>query len=140
MAKRLPRSLVALSASVVAAIYTAGYIRTQLADANLATAERVPIVTTTVNPTAQPGVAILVRIPSDRPSQESSRSDGQTPTAELGVYKDGAYEGAGRSRRGDVEVTITIQGGRITRVSLDTVTTQYPVRYIAGLPAQAIAR
>jgi len=74
------------------------------------------------------------------PTPPPSNAITVTPSTAPVTYKDGAYEGAGRSRRGDVEVTVTIQGGRITRVSLDTVTTYYPVRYIAGLPAQVIAR
>lgn len=153
--KRMRRSLVALSASIVAAIYAAGYIRTQSADASLAVAERAPIVAASPSPTPQPATALAPRLLNERRFQDDD-DDGfggrvratATPTATATAtppvgpvtYKDGAYEGVGRSRRGDVEVTVTIQDGRITRVSLDTVTTYYPVRYIAGLPAQVIAR
>ncbi len=151
MAKRMRRSLVALSASVVAAIYTAGYIRTQFADASLPVAEQVSIVAPSPTATSQSSTVLAPRLPNERrlPDDDDDGFGGRgrattTPTATLPAspvaYKDGAYEGVGRSRRGDVEVTVTIQGGRITRVSLDTVTTQYPVRYIAGLPAQVIAR
>jgi len=146
--KRMRRSLVALSATIVAAIYTAGYIRTQSADASLAVAEQVSIVAP--SPTAQPTIVLAPRLPNERRFQDDDDDDfggrgratttpTATPPASPVAYKDGAYEGVGRSRRGDVEVTVTIQGGRITRVSLDTVTTYYPVRYIASLPAQVIA-
>lgn len=154
MAKRMQRSLVALSASIVAAIYAAGYIRTQSADASLAVAEQAPIVAASPSPTPQPLSVLAPRLLNERRFQDDDDDDfgrrgratatptatpTAAPSAGLVAYKDGAYEGVGRSRRGDVEVTVTIQGGRITRVSLDTVTTQYPVRYIAGLPAQVIA-
>ena len=164
MAKRMRRSLVALSASIVAAIYTAGYIHTQSADASLAAAEHAPIVAASPSPTAQPSTVLAPRLPNDSrfqddddddfaergrrglpaptasPTPSAGRAATTTPPAYPAVYRDGAYQGAGRSRRGDVEVTVTVQEGSITRVSLDTVTTYYPVRYIAGLPAQVIAR
>lgn len=164
MAKRMRRSLVALSATIVAAIYTAGYIRTQSADASLAAAEQAPIAAASPGSTAQPLTVLAPRLPLERPFRDDDDDDfaergrrglpaptasptpsavraaTATPPAGPAVYKDGAYQGAGRSRRGDVEVTVTVQGGHITRVSLDTVTTYYPVRYIAGLPAQVIAR
>src|ERR1700694_648890 len=55
--KRLHRGLVAVSASAVAAIYMAGYLRTQSADASIGAAALSPGVTTTSLPVAaNPGV------------------------------------------------------------------------------------
>ena len=54
MAKRMRRTLIALSATVVAAIYTAGYIRTQSADASLGAAEQLTVVVASLSPTPQP--------------------------------------------------------------------------------------
>jgi uncharacterized protein with FMN-binding domain len=56
------------------------------------------------------------------------------------TYRDGTYQGRGTSRRGDVGVSVTIQGGRITNVAITQITTQYPASRIAALPGQVVAR
>ena len=58
MAKKMPRGLVALSSSAVAAIYLAGFVYTQGADAGL-----VPVATSvpTTAATASAGVARLLK-------------------------------------------------------------------------------
>jgi uncharacterized protein with FMN-binding domain len=48
--------------------------------------------------------------------------------------------GTGTSRRGNVTVTITVSGGKITNVTISNITTQYPVSRIASLPAQVVSR
>lgn len=55
-------------------------------------------------------------------------------------FKDGTYSGQGTSRRGDVQVSVAIQSGRISSVAITAATTQYPTRLIAGLPAQVVSR
>ena len=105
---RMPRGLVALSASAVAVIYTAGYLRTQGADSAISSALLVP----TSVPTA-------IGVPS---------------------LKDGTYNGQGTSRRGDVWVSVQVQGGRIANVSITRSTLQYPLRDIAGLPSEVVQR
>ena len=54
--------------------------------------------------------------------------------------KDGSYTGLGTSRRGDVQVALSIQGGRIANVNITSATTQYPTRSFSGLPGEVVSR
>jgi uncharacterized protein with FMN-binding domain len=115
----MPRGLVALSSSAIAAIYFAGFAATRAADAGLVssttTAASAPLAATATSTSA------------------SSNAPAVSP------YKDGTYSGTGTSRRGDVTVAVTIASGRITNVSLTRVATEYPASAIASLPAQVVA-
>jgi len=132
MAKKMPRRLVALSSSAIAAIYLAGFAYTRGADAGLApSATSVP--TVAVSASATPSATAT---PSSSVASATS-----TPTAATtAAYRDGTYAGTGTSRRGDVTVSVTVQSGRIGNVTISSVTTQYPVSRIAALPAQVISR
>ena len=55
-------------------------------------------------------------------------------------YRDGTYSGTGTSRRGNVTVSVTVTSGKISNVSITSVTTQYPVSRIAALPGQVVSR
>ena len=57
-----------------------------------------------------------------------------------GAFKDGTYTGQGSSRRGDVWVSVVVQAGHIANVTITRSTLQYPLRDIAGLPAQVVQR
>jgi uncharacterized protein with FMN-binding domain len=164
------RGLVALSTSAIAAVYVAGFLRTQSADATIgaasatggATSPAAPIalaaaapapprptvapqptatsvpLARVVNPPAPPQTAPLVQptsVPRPAPTVASS-----APAALTGTFKDGTYDGQGSSRRGNVWVSIEIQAGRIANVTITRSTLQYPVRDIAGLPAQVVQR
>lgn len=118
MARRMPRRLVALSSSAIAAIYFAGLAATRTADAGIVFDAAVPTSATTV-------------------AAASSSSSSSAPT--VSPYKDGTFSGTGTSRRGNVTVAVTIAGGRITNVSLTKVATEYPASAIASLPAQVVA-
>jgi uncharacterized protein with FMN-binding domain len=117
MARKMPRRLVALSSSAIAAIYFAGLAATRAADAGIASAA-------TTAPTAVTASA-------------AATSSANAPT--VSPYKDGTYTGTGTSRRGNVSVSVTISGGRITNVTLTKVATEYPASAIASLPAQVVA-
>lgn len=133
MAKKMPRGLVALSSSAIAAIYLAGFVYTRGADAGLAAvATSVP---TTVP--ASPSATATVPATSTPASTTTSTS---TSTSTTAAYRDGTYTGSGTSRRGNVSVSVTIQSGRIANVTISSITTQYPVARIAALPAQVVAR
>ena len=54
--------------------------------------------------------------------------------------RDGTYSGTGTSRRGNVTVSVTVAGGKISNVSITSVTTQYPVSRISTLPGQVVSR
>jgi uncharacterized protein with FMN-binding domain len=152
---RLHRGLVALSASAVAAVYLAGYLRTQSADAGIgAAAEAVAaaprVIVAMPTPTSAPRVvatapSVVGRSSSPTPSLPTPSSPSPAPTASPAAlaqagYKDGTYTGSGTSRRGGVVVSVVVQGGRIASVTITNSTLQYPVRDIAGLPAQVVER
>ena len=150
---RMHRGLVALSASAVAAVYLAGYVQTQPADASLAANE--PGTPTAVVVAAATPTTIVRAAP--RPTSAASSTSTTSPIspaspasptspasrtspAVAAAYKDGRYSGQGSSRRGDVWVSVDIAGGQITNVTITRSTLQYPVRDIAGLPAQVVQR
>ncbi len=118
MPRKMPRRLVALSSSAIAAIYFAGFAATRAADAGMVSSA------TTVPPAVSAFAA--------------SSSTATAPA--VSPYRDGTFSGTGTSRRGDVSVAVTIAGGQISNVSITRVNTQYPVSAIASLPAQVVAR
>src|SRR5262249_18065605 len=75
---------------------------------------------------------------TSRASSSPTTSPTSAPVA--GAYKDGTYSGTGSSRRGDVWVSVAIAGGQITNVTITKSTLHYPLRDIAGLPAQVVQR
>ena len=118
------RGLVALSASAITAIYLAGYAHTQPADAEIG-ASPAPLATVSRSPT--------------QPARAVARATA-TAVPAAAAYKDGTYTGQGSSRRGNVWVSVSVANGRIGSVTITRSTLQYPVRDIAGLPAQAVQR
>jgi uncharacterized protein with FMN-binding domain len=148
--QRMHRGLVALSASAIAAVYLAGYVRTQSADASIGAAA---LATLAPSPSAAIAIAAApaataTSVPRVVPTVTSQRSvptatAAPTPApaaARNGAFKDGTYTGTGSSRRGDVWVSVDVQSGRIATVTITRSTLQYPLRDIAGLPAQVVQR
>jgi uncharacterized protein with FMN-binding domain len=149
---RVHPGLVALSASAIAAVYMAGYLRTQSADASIGAAAEgaSPVAQAAAATPAAPAVVVMPP-PTARPTAQASapaaRAARAAPTAPTPAapatqagYKDGTYTGQGTSRRGGVEVSILVQGGQIASVTITQSTLQYPLRDIAGLPAQVVQR
>jgi uncharacterized protein with FMN-binding domain len=157
------RGLVALSASAVAAVYMAGYLRTQSADASIGAAATATSVVSTRAPAVAAAAAAAgaaapavtptsVRLASTRPATltpvSAAAGPPATPTAAAAAattsaaaaLADGTYTGQGSSRRGDVWVSVQIQAGRIASVNITRSTLQYPLRDIANLPAQVVQR
>jgi uncharacterized protein with FMN-binding domain len=115
MSKKMPRSLVALSASAIAAVYLTGFAVTRSADATVAGSAAPTVASTSVTGTANSSAPAVT------------------------AYRDGTYSATGTSRRGNVSVSLTVAGGRITNVSIASVTTEYPASRISSLPAQVVA-
>jgi uncharacterized protein with FMN-binding domain len=144
---RMHRGLVALSASAIAAVYVAGYLRTQAADATIGAADAALSAT----PTAQIVVAApppATTTPTSQPvsprqapvvARSTATPQAQSQSVQA-AYKDGTYTGQGTSRRGDVWVQVQVVAGRIANVSITRSTLQYPLRDIAGLPQQVVDR
>jgi|SRR5579872_3942177 len=122
MAKKMPRQLVALSTSAIAAIYFAGFVATRSADAGIAS------------------TASAYNVPTAKAASASVSSTSSSSAPTVTAYRDGTYSGSGTSRRGGVTVALTVAGGRITNVSISRVSTEYPSSRISALPAQVVAR
>ena len=88
------------------------------------------------SPRAPAGVPASAAAPAVTPTPASPAPSAPTAVA----YQDGTYAGTGTSRFGNVEVAVTVQGGRIANVALTRVTTKYPASRIAALPGQVVAR
>jgi uncharacterized protein with FMN-binding domain len=149
------RGLVALSASAVAAIYMAGYLRTQAADANIEAATPPAPVAAAVAAPTQPAPPTVTPVPRTTRGQRPIAPQPTSPpaaaaqlasppaaaaAASTGQYRDGTYTGQGTSRRGDVWVNVQVQGGRIANVTITRSTLQYPLRDIANLPSEVVQR
>jgi uncharacterized protein with FMN-binding domain len=132
MAQKTPRRLVALSSAAITTIYLAGYLATRGADVTLA-AGTTPVVPTTVSTVAAAPAAgsVLATTPGAAPSSTG---------AQTGAYRDGTYSGSGTSRRGGVQVAVTVRSGRIATVQITNATTEYPASRIASLPAQVVSK
>ena len=150
MAKhRLHPGLVALSASAIAAVYTVGYVHTQTVDSAIAAVLPTTVATPFVSvPTAtittpSGAIAQIVVSPTATTATRAATATAvptPTTTASTATYKDGTFSGSGTSRFGDVQVAVTVVGGKISNVALTKVTTKYPASRIAALPGQVIAR
>src|SRR5437868_14470347 len=103
---RMHPGLVALSASAIAAIYVAGYVRTQPADAAIDAAPEPTAVVAAAAPTrasATPTVAVPQPAQRSIPTPPPAATAAPAPAAQrAATYKDGTYTGSGTSRRGDV--------------------------------------
>lgn len=169
MPQKMSRRLVLVSSAAIAALYAAGYVETQKADAQLggsgaasqarssttasqAAASQAQAAAPPVNANAAPpAVAQVARSSSASTTASTTTSSQQaaaapptatpipTPTPQSG-YRDGTYSGTGTSRRGDVSVAVTVKGGKITNVAITQATTQYPTSWISDLPKEVLAQ
>jgi uncharacterized protein with FMN-binding domain len=62
------------------------------------------------------------------------------PAVERGPYKDGSYTGWGYSRHGDIEATVTVEGGRIVSAVISKCQTRYSCGVVDLLPGQVLGR
>jgi uncharacterized protein with FMN-binding domain len=162
--KKIANSLVALGSAAIVSVYAAGYARTQSAAAQFdvqalptsvmpglpiateATATRTPIVRfSPIFPPAGPGAAstsvparIAAAAPTAAPTVAPTVAPAQASAA--GKYKDGSYVGLGRSRHGNIEATIVVQGGKIVSAKISQCLTRYPCSMIAALPGQVVTQ
>lgn len=56
------------------------------------------------------------------------------------LYKDGTYYGWGSCRHGDIQASVTIQGGKIAAANITQCLTRYSCSWIAALPNQVVKR
>jgi uncharacterized protein with FMN-binding domain len=78
--------------------------------------------------------------PTPVPAPAVTGSSAATVTARGSQYRDGTYTGMGENRHGDVQVNVTIAGGRITSAAIARCGMQYPCSRISMLPGEVLAR
>jgi uncharacterized protein with FMN-binding domain len=149
MPHKMPRRLVALSASAVATIYMAGVLSTRTAaesaavsagaDAAVVPTPGATLTSARADPTSIPAVPAVVGA-SATATPVAPSTPAATATATTPSYADGTYSGTGTSRFGNVSVSVTMSGGKIASVQITRVTTTFPVSRIASLPAQVIQK
>lgn len=142
---RLSRGVVSLAVSAITAVYAAGYVHTQAADASLGAPDAAAPSVASAPATAQPpAVTTTNPLPSSTSRQGSSGttsgSGASTASQPETTLKDGTYTGVGTSRRGDVQVSLSVQGRRIANVNITGASTQYPTRWISALPGEVVSR
>ena len=148
MNKKMPRKLVALSSTAIAAIYFTGYGLTHDAAARLESGDPTPAIvapapTSAAPSTSSAGIVIgPTATPPVRPSPAPTSAPTSPPSSAVTAaqYRDGIYQGTGSGRFGTVTVSVTVAGGTIDDVQLTRVATTYPASRIAGLPGQVVAQ
>ncbi len=142
MPKKMPRRLVALSASAVASVYLAGLLSTRTAADSISASAGDPATVSTPVPTVATSGAdatSVPAVPSVVVGASATATSASTATVTASTsYADGTYSGTGSSRFGNVTVSLTTSGGKIGNVQITKVTTTYPVSRIASLAAQVV--
>jgi uncharacterized protein with FMN-binding domain len=145
VARKLNTNLVAFGSAVVVTLYGLGYARTQSAAEHPAAVVSPTGTTAAAAATASPppdaatAIARAIAIATATATPKPNPTAPPSATAATG-YRDGTYTGTGTSRRGDVTVAVTIQGGRISGVQITRSTTYYPTSDIRNLPAEVVDR
>jgi uncharacterized protein with FMN-binding domain len=164
--KKIANGLVAFGSAAIVTVYAAGYARTQSAEAQFdvqslptSVASALPVTDVTATNTPVPrfrpifpvagpdgtsprtrgrGVAVVATIaPAISPTVAPTAAPAQAAT---GKYKDGSYVGLGRSRHGNIEATVVVQGGKIVSAKISQCLTRYPCSMIAALPGEVVAQ
>jgi uncharacterized protein with FMN-binding domain len=158
MARKMSRRLVVLSISAITSVYLAGYVITDPVAKQIAQAESTgstppapaatPLALATSPTSVGESTSSVATVPTATlvpasPTVVPTRvllSPTSTPVKNANGLADGTFIGLGRSRRGDVEVTLTIGSGKILNAEISHCMTQYPESVIDGLPAEVVAR
>jgi uncharacterized protein with FMN-binding domain len=139
--RKIANSLVTASGAAVLAVYTAGYVRTESASDQFVrrVAERRVASVSARVASVRDGLDAKVTVipPGALPAPE--RPAGVAPAAPK-VWKDGRYTGWGFSRHGNIEATVTIEGGRITSAVISQCRTRYSCAVIDTLPPEVAQR
>lgn len=86
------------------------------------TTETLPAISGTLAVTAIAGLYYAGMLTNDQPVAENSDKDTNTVSEaeESGIYTDGVYTGTGKGFRGSTKVTVTVEKGVISDISVDS--------------------
>jgi uncharacterized protein with FMN-binding domain len=164
--KKITKGLVALGSAAIVSVYGAGYARTQSAEAQFDVQALPPSVmpafeiATTAAATSTPAsrispifapfpsatpptsavASVPARVPAVAPTIAPAPTATPAPAAATGKFRDGSYIGMGRSRHGNIEATVVVQGGKIVSAKISQCLTRYPCSMISALPGQVVTR
>ncbi|UOF92575.1 FMN-binding protein [Fodinisporobacter ferrooxydans] len=144
---KMSNTMVALCATAIGIIYSAGYVVTE--NPGTAIAKNIPA----MSASAQPEQKTVAEADSAQQAQNDSEANAADVTANQGnastskaaasqgKYRDGTYYGQGTNRFGTVGVAVTIKQGKIISCKITESSTHYPQSYIDPvLPEQVVAR
>ncbi|HEX6512068.1 MAG TPA: FMN-binding protein [Chloroflexota bacterium] len=138
MAKKMNRGPAALSSAAILSVYGIGYALSQPAAVSMAAgpegASATPGTSSAGSPAATPATSTSGTASIGGAAPRASAA----ATSTSSTLKDGTYTGSGSSRHGGVNVSVTIQNGRMVSAPITSVTTRYPQNVISGLPAQVV--
>jgi uncharacterized protein with FMN-binding domain len=124
----------------VLAIYATGFSRTESASEEFVRRvahRRVGAVSARV---ASVHDGLVAKVEHLEPGDAAYRSGGTAAPATTKRWKDGMYTGWGYSPHGNIEATVTIEGGRIAAAIISQCRTRYSCSVIGTLPPQVAQR
>jgi len=125
----------------VLAVYTAGYVRTEVASKEFVrrVAERRVASVSARVASVRDGLDAQVTVIPPGVLPPPRHPGGAVATAPK-VWKDGRYTGWGFSPHGNIEAAVTIKGGHITGAIISQCRTRYPCAVIDTLPPEVAQR
>lgn len=136
----MDNTLLTASAAAILLIYASGYSRTDSASEEFVRRfahRRVAAVSARVV-SVQDGLNSNVE--HLEPGDDGYRSAGNAAATTQKAWKDGKYTGWGYSPHGNIEATVTIEGGRIASTIISQCRTRYSCAVIDTLPPQVAQR
>ena len=139
--RKIANTLVTASGAAVLAVYTAGYVRTELASKEFVrrVAERRVASVSARVASVRDGLDAKVTVIPPGVLLPPKRLAGAGPAAPK-VWKDGRYTGWGFSPHGNIEAAVTINGGRIASAVISQCRTRYSCAVIDTLPPEVAQR
>jgi uncharacterized protein with FMN-binding domain len=141
--RKLRGSLLAISAAAVVSVYTVGYVSTQSSidqlTAGSAAAASVAPATSGSSAPATTGSSSSSRSATTGSSSSAAATATPSTASVDSPYKDGTYKASGNSRHGSIEVTLVVQGGKITSASVSDCRTRYPCSDVYPLTREVVS-
>ena len=145
---KMGHKMVALCATAIGIIYSAGYVVTEPSVSALAQKSPVSVASTQNTPKIQDKNATTPTTQNLANSSTRSQKSPSSPvnsassaTSAQGRYRNGTYNGQGSNRIGSVEVAVTVNQGKIISVEITNCSTHYSVTAIDPvLPNEVVAR
>lgn len=135
---KMGRNMVAVCATAIGIIYSAGYVVTGPSVAALAQNSPASVASTQNKSNVQ---AKKAPTPNTQKAANTPVNSASSATSSQGKYRNGTYNGQGSNRIGAVEVAVTVNKGKIISCEITNCSTHYSVSAIdPALPQEVVAR